>query len=180
MKTLEFIYQENAIHFLVSPTDKNVMVNATEMAKMFNKDVREFLKLEGTKKYINSKLKQLNNDGNSTHYNEEFLVITNKKAGTLMLRPLALKFAAWLDSDFEVWVFDTIDEVVFGNYKKHWEAHAMQETAKAKMEELKRQILIDPTPKSVTQYFEHERDYKDAKIAKGIAIRNQLKLFGSD
>ena len=36
-KTLEFIYQEKQVHFLVNPTDKNVMINATEMANVFGK-----------------------------------------------------------------------------------------------------------------------------------------------
>ena len=35
MNTLQFNYNNNEIHFLVNPTDKNVMINATEMAKVF-------------------------------------------------------------------------------------------------------------------------------------------------
>ena len=43
MKTLEFLYQETQIHFLFNPSDKNVMVNATEMAKIFGKRTKDFL-----------------------------------------------------------------------------------------------------------------------------------------
>lgn len=177
MRAIEFIYQENEIHFLVNPTDQNVMVNATEMAKLFGKDVREFLKLEGTKKYINSKLKSLNNDGNSPQYTERDLIVTNKKAGTLMSRPVALKFAAWLDTDFEVWVFDIIDNIVFGHYKEHWEAHARQEEAKIKMKRLRREIIQNPTKDSVISYFEAERVFNQSKKDKTRAIRTQLRLF---
>ena len=177
MKTIEFIYQETAIHFLINPSDANVMVNATEMAKLFNKDVREFLKLDGTKKFINSKLQKLNNEGDSPHYNEEFLVKTNKKAGTLMLRPLALKFAAWLDTDFEVWVFDTLDNLVYGHYKKHWEAHAVQEEAKITMENLKQKLIKSGGIENALAYFEAERHFTDAKNTKSRAIRNQLRMF---
>lgn len=52
MRTLEFIYQETEIHFLVNPMDKNVMVNATEMAKLFGKETRVFLKSDHAKAFI--------------------------------------------------------------------------------------------------------------------------------
>ena len=48
-KALEFIYQDTQIHFLLG-NEKNVMVNATEMAKAFGKEIDNFLRLESTKK----------------------------------------------------------------------------------------------------------------------------------
>jgi hypothetical protein len=39
-----------------------------------------------------------------------------------MHRILALKFAAWLDPYFEVWVYTTIDKIIFGNYREIKEA----------------------------------------------------------
>ena len=33
-----------------------------------------------------------------------------------MERSVALKFAAWLSPKFEVWVYKTIDEILFGEY----------------------------------------------------------------
>ena len=59
-KTLEFIYQDTQIHFLVNPLDKNVMINATEMAKVFNKDVLDFMKNDSTKNFISEALKTEN------------------------------------------------------------------------------------------------------------------------
>lgn len=176
MKTLNFIYQETEIHFALQ-NEGEVMVNATEMAKLFNQDVRSFLKREGTKKYIKSKLKSLNNEAKTPHYNEDDLFITNKKGGTLMSRSLALKFAAWLDPDFEVWVFDTIDNIIFGHYKEHWEAHKQQEAAKMDMESIKNKLLLKPTPELAEEYFRAEARLKFAKSNKVKAIRNQLNLF---
>lgn len=46
----EMMYKDTLIHFLVNPLDKNVMVNATEMAKLFNKETRVFLKADHAKK----------------------------------------------------------------------------------------------------------------------------------
>jgi|AntRauTorckE5430_2_1112549.scaffolds.fasta_scaffold03334_7 hypothetical protein len=179
MKTLEFIYQETQIHFLVNPTDANVMVNATEMAKLFGKETKDFLRLKSTKKYLNRLLEKLNIVADVPRYNEIDLVYSNNKAGTFMDEMVALKFAAWLDVDFEIWVYSCIQDILFGNYKKHWEAHARQEEAKQKMEIIKVQIIENPTSEMVIEYFERESQFKQAKNAKTKAIQNQLKLFGS-
>jgi hypothetical protein len=111
-KALEFIYQDTQIHFLLG-NEKNVMVNATEMAKAFGKRTSDFLQNQSTKDYIfeveltlksvNSNIKMYENRGQS---------------GMFFERRLAIKFATWLDVKFEVWVFDTIDELIFGNAKK--------------------------------------------------------------
>ena len=171
MKTLEFIYQETEIHFLVNPMDKNVMVNATEMAKIYNKETKVFLKTGHAKAFI----EVANRAPNGAR------IIENRgRNGIYFDRRLALKFAAWLSPEFEYWVYSTIDEIVFGNYKKHWESHAKQEAARLAMEELKTEILQSPTPENVAEYFRYERDYKEAKNAKTKAIRNQLKIFGDD
>lgn len=42
MKTLEFIYQDTQIHFAINPLDKDVMINATEMANAYNKRLDVF------------------------------------------------------------------------------------------------------------------------------------------
>ena len=57
---------------------------------------------------------------------------------------LALKFAAWLDVDFELWVYDTIDEIMFGEYRIH-EA-ALQQTLKAEKEIEKLQVKLAENP----------------------------------
>ena len=180
MKTIEFIYEETAIHFLVNPLEKNVMVNATEMAKNFDKRVANFLRLEETKTFIDYQVKKNYIGSDVSRYIEENIYHSNNKAGTFMTRKLALKFAAWLDVSFEDWIFETIDNIIFGNYQKHWEAHAQQEVARVSMEDMKTEILQNPTKESVAAYFKYELEYKSAKNAKTKAIRNQLKLFGNE
>ena len=184
MKTLEFIYQETQIHFLINPLDKNVMINATEMAKPFNKEVDNFLRLSGTKQFI----KELVDSENSKfipsdvrgYLTEKNIIEGRKRGGTLMHRKLALKFAAWLDVKFELWVIDTIDEVLFGNYQKHWESHAMQEQAKLEMKRLKVEMLTNPSVETNKAYFDALDRRNSAQNAKTKAIRNQLKLFSKD
>jgi len=186
MKTLEFFYEETEIHFLVNPLDKNVMVNATEMAKIFKKETRVFLKTEHAKAFIKVAEKELNQAPNGAQLNDKRapygaqIIEDRGRNGIYFDRCLALKFAAWLSPEFEFWIYHTIDNIVFGNYKKHWDAHARQESARVAMENLKVEIMHSPTKESVQAYFEQETAYRAAKNAKSTAIRNQLKLFGND
>lgn len=176
-KTLEFIYQDIQIHFLVNPNDNNVMINATEMAKAFNRRLDYFLKADHTQNFIKELEKYYASfPPNGVNEKPEILK-TNTNLGTYMCEPLALKFAAWLEPKFELWIYQHIQEVIFGNYKKHWEAHARQEFAKINMEKIKKEILLNPTPEKVALYFENERAFNSAKNDKAKAIQNQYKLF---
>ena len=59
MEVVHFIYNNQAIDFF--PTGKNnVMVNATQMAKVFGKFVEPFMRNEDTKKFISECLKSDN------------------------------------------------------------------------------------------------------------------------
>lgn len=174
MKTLEFLYQSAQIHFLVNPGNDNVMINATEMAKVFGKRLDRFTRSEHAKSFINVLEKNANLTPNGVR------IIQNRgRNGVYFHRILALKFAAWLDPEFELWVFSKIEEITFGNYKKHWDAHAAQEAAKVKMAELKQALITEPDKEKVVSYFEAENEYNQAKKDKTNAIRNQYKLFES-
>jgi len=174
MKTLEFIYQETEIHFLVNPHNKNVMVNATEMAQLFNRKTEKFLRTDTTKEFI--KVLERHPKGVRS---EEKITDNRGHMGIYFSRILALKFAAWLNPEFEVWIFSTMDEIIFGNYKKHWDAHAQQEAARVLMEKLKEELLDHGSPELAKEYFNAERLFSIAKNDKSNAIRNQIKLFNS-
>lgn len=116
MEVLNFVYNDQPIEFKPNGED-NVMVNATQMAKVFGKDVRDFTILQSTKNFISACLKTENSRFISVK-NEEGLITSTQKTGTFMHRILALKFAAWLDPDFEVWVFYTIDEILNHYYRE--------------------------------------------------------------
>jgi len=188
MKTLEFIYQETQIHFLINPTDENVMVNATEMAKLFNKEVRSFLRLEGTKLFVKALIekentKQYNIEDvifDRTHLHgqkqEKDIFYTTNKA-TFMHKKLALKFAAWLDVRFEIWVFDIIDSIINGNAKDFNQAVYNEKNAKNAVASLKLKLISDPTHENVTAFFDNEEKIKAAQGQKNQAVKNQLSLF---
>ena len=68
MKTVKFAFEGSEITFTFD-TENKVMVNATEMAKIFNKYPKDFLILETTKSFITEALRKENspnsNDKNS-------------------------------------------------------------------------------------------------------------------
>lgn len=171
-KTLEFIYQDTQIHFLLNNNDDDVMINATDMANAFGKRVEDYKRLESTKKLI-FELQNIN-FGHADVREQKVIYATNKS--TFMCRILALDFAAWLDIKFKIWIYQTIETVLFGHYKEHWDAHIMQERAKNRMEELRRKLLTNATQEDVQEYFETERTLIKAKNIKQKAIQNQYKL----
>jgi hypothetical protein len=174
-KAVEFLYQDTQIHFLLSQGD-NVMVNATEMAKAFGKRTDVFLKTESVKQFINAVI-QPPNGGQLEIQNQSELISNRGRNGIYFNRMLAIKFAAWLDPVFEVWIYRTTDKILFGNYKIHWDAHIRQEDAKERMEISKKQLLLNANQDDAIAYFKAENDFKTAKSEKQKAISNQYRLF---
>ena len=122
METKICVFEENDITFLLSK-DNGMMINATEMAKVFDKKVENFTRIESTQDFIKSCLKFSSLEENKTLKSvfsdiksEEDLIISRQKSGTFMHRILALKFAAWLNPDFEVWIYTTIEKLLFGKH----------------------------------------------------------------
>jgi hypothetical protein len=91
---------ENRITFNLEK-DRCMMVNATEMANIFGKDVPDFTANEGTKNFINACLRRaqwerkMNEESDSKNRNSGFLNIktaedlytSKQKAGTWNLKP---------------------------------------------------------------------------------------------
>lgn len=76
-----FNYESTPIEFDLST--KNVMINATEMAKIFKQDVYQFLRTDTTKAFINECL----NTANLRYLNienEKGLLLSKPKSGTWM------------------------------------------------------------------------------------------------
>jgi hypothetical protein len=133
MKTEVCKFNGNAITFVVR--NESMMVNATEMAKIFGKQVNEFMSNGGTKSFIAECIK----NGNSRFSGiekEDDLVTSRQKTGTWMHRLLALKFAAWLHPEFEVWVYTTIEHLLFGRYIKLEQSHERTLAMQREMKEL--------------------------------------------
>ena len=77
MKTRIYVFEENNITFTLDK-DNKVMVNATEMANIFNKYPKDFLVLESTKAFVSEALKKENSPFLNIE-KEEDLVTSNEK-----------------------------------------------------------------------------------------------------
>ncbi|WP_088656237.1 phage antirepressor KilAC domain-containing protein [Geofilum rhodophaeum] len=98
-----FNYQGNNITFL---SDKDLMVNATEMLRSFpSKRMSDFTNSQSTHAFCEALYRKTG---------IPVLEVTHggRSAGTWMHQKLALKFAAWLSPDFELWVYDRIEELL--------------------------------------------------------------------
>ena len=87
------------------------MVNATEMAKAFNKRLDNFTRLKQTKEFI----KVLESVPSDVREREIIKVIKGgvpELQGTWYCDTLALKLAAWLEPRFEVWIYTKIKELL--------------------------------------------------------------------
>lgn len=178
MEIVKFIYNEKEIEFEPSGTD-NVMVNATQMAKVFGKEVFQFTRIDDTKRFIDACQKP-QNCGLLGIEKEEDLIVSKQKSGTWMHRVLSLKFAAWLDPDFEVWVFTTIDKIILGHYREMKEATIEKLRAQDELSR-KKQLLIEKNP-DLAEIFALELKISDAdrrriKAMKASVAQLKLDLF---
>lgn len=101
-------YKGSQISFI---SGENVMVNATQMAKPFNKVPKDWLRTKQTQEFIStlSAVRQICptqlvevRQGNSTSYEQ----------GTWMHEDVALEFARWLSPAFAIWCNDRIKELL--------------------------------------------------------------------
>ena len=145
------------------------MINATDMAKVFNKLTADFLRIESTQNYLKAFLDY----GISHNLKEADIYFSKKGVGTFMNRPLALKFAAWLDPYFEVWVYKTIDKLLFDNYKLHNNKTILMQQKMNDLENLKKSIIANQNPEAL-KLLELHHDIKTLNRQKNTAIRNQV------
>jgi hypothetical protein len=169
MKTEICIFEGNQVSFYFG-RENDVMVNATEMAKIFGKEVAFFMRNDDTKRFIEACLKTANSQFLGIK-SEEDLILSRQKSGTLMHRVLALKFAAWLDSDFEVWVYSTIENLLFGRHIKREQSFERTIALQKEREEL--QEKHDKTGEDFERYIQVQRELK-----REVALRKSLTTEG--
>lgn len=174
-KAVEFIYQDTKIHFLMGGNE-NVMINATEMAKVFGKRIDHFLRSDHAKAFI-SVLEFTPYGGNSSGLKREELVQSKGHMGTYMHQILALKFAAWLDPSFEVWVYSTIQDLLFGHYKELDQKLKERAARKKRIEQLQAK-LSDNT--DFLQLRALELEERQAAYGVSKKLKGQLDIFMQD
>lgn len=97
----------------------DLMVNATEMAKPFNRRIDFFLKSQSTKALIAALIEDRKRESNYLQMevieNQILVQKRGQHGGTYMCEDLALAFAMWLSPDFHVWILKSVREIIFGN-----------------------------------------------------------------
>ena len=90
------------------------MVNATEIAKAFGKRVSNFTRLNQTKDFIKVLESRYSDVSNGNKYKASRRIQGGipELQGTWFDEKLALKFAAWLNAEFELWVWERIYELL--------------------------------------------------------------------
>lgn len=180
METKICIFKENPITFVL---DKNngMMINATEMAKPFGRKVEAFMRNEGTIAFVNESLKS----ENSRFLNvacETDLIDSRQKSGTWMHRVLAIKFAAWLNPAFEIWVYSTIERILFGRHAQREES--LERSLKLQNESKLLKNKVCKTGEDFTRYLELERQLKYEKSFRksltAAAVTEMRSLFEED
>lgn len=101
---INFNYKGSQISF---NRGENVMVNATQMAKPFDKSPKDFLKTDQTKRFILalSEVKKILSS-------DLVRVVYGDNGGTWMHEDVALEFARWLSPAFAIWCNDRIKELM--------------------------------------------------------------------
>lgn len=151
------------IDFDVFLREKNAMVNATQMGKIFGKLPKDFLKNDDTKNFILECLKKENSPFLGVK-NEADLVDSKQKSGTWMHRVLALKFAAWLNPAFDLWVFLTIEELIFGSSIRRTESFKRTLMIEFEMQQIRSQE--NPTGDDFKRYLSLEDELKSEKASR--------------
>lgn len=171
MEILNFVYNDQEIQFKPIGSD-NVMVNATQMAKIFGKKVRDFMILDSTKTFIEECLKSENSRFIFAE-KEEDLVTSVQKSGTFMHRILALKFAAWLDPKFELWTYYTIDQIL-NHYYRELRNATIENMRIENLKSEKREEFLRKYP-DFYEYVELEEAYKSSAARKAAISRSMSK-----
>lgn len=112
-----FSYNGNDILF---DTKDDVMVNATQLAKIYGKRPAEYLRLPDTIKLINAitrkygiaenQLVITSKGGNVSDMGKSHIV--DNQQGTWMHRLIVVDFCQWLDIDLKLWCTEKLDELM--------------------------------------------------------------------
>ncbi len=113
MKIISREYNKLTIDFSFF-NDDNLYINATKVAKEFNKLPADWLKTKETKAYLEA-FSRYDLYHNGIH-NGDFIVVRQggipQEQGTWIHRKLIIAFARWLSPDFAVWCDMTIEQLL--------------------------------------------------------------------
>lgn len=112
--------------------NQNGFLNATAVAKHFQKRPETYLKTEQTQQYVAALAEHLSNTLKSVIDENQLVIVkggSSKNGGGTWLHPkLAIHFARWLDPRFAVWCDEQIEQILSGSLKLDSQTSADQRT----------------------------------------------------
>lgn len=137
MNDLSRIFTFNGNNVTFKNQDGSVMVNATEMAKSFNKLPGDWIRQKSTEEFLEtlssdkgipiSALIQVVKGGND-----------KSSQGTWLHEDAAIEFARWLSPMFAIWCNDRIKEIIqYGKIEQDIEPGSYREYINTKMDVVK-------------------------------------------
>ena len=113
-KPIAFSYEGKAIDF--NDREGKVMVNATQMGKLFKKKPGDWLRLQSTNDFLNALKDSQNADVRSGLFEESPKLVDTvnggNNRGTWMQEDVALEFSRWLSPAFAIWTNKHIKELL--------------------------------------------------------------------
>jgi hypothetical protein len=194
MRTKEFIYNQKVVEFLIAD---DVMVNATEMGKIFNQKPAMFLRLESTKKWIswleNNAIRQNrvadsapldkgNDDliGEIRHRSADLVPILivgrggGDTASTWMHRLLAIDFAMWLDLSFKGWIIQHIDGLLFDYSLGKLSINVERKKLKNRLTQVFRDNANDPKITEIEKILNRQQKLKGDEFNLNIQFKRKF------
>lgn len=192
MHTLIYDYKNKQIEFLLSG---DMMINATEMAAVYEKRVSKFLENKETKEFIDKLKKTAIGENKGAEFGpflSQFeglspekvvkspngvpilVTIPGREGATWMHRWLAIDFAMWLDMDFKIWLIEKIDYLLINFSNKQRELlNKKQELIKAK------DLIIEKNKENpdIIRLNEINEELKGISNKLGVTTKNQYSIW---
>lgn len=116
-----FSYKGSNVTF---SNENGMWVNATEMAKPFDKFPYDWLRLQSSKDFLSAlvSIRGFNYEDRDINYEEssQFIkTIEGRNGGTWFHEDVAIEFARWLSPAFAIWCNDRIKEMFTGTMVKY-------------------------------------------------------------
>jgi hypothetical protein len=178
MNIISKIYNETEVLFSQN-IDENLYINATKIAKKFNKKPETFLKTKSVKDYIVA-LK-------SATGIQEIVIVRQggvpEEQGTWIHKKLIVSFARWLDVKFAVWCDFTIEEILkTGSYslqkeeKSEYDFEEIQKVVKIGTELLSDLKSLNPVEQIKLDTFVKQKMGESLLEDFGISFENSYFL----
>ncbi|EJF07233.1 KilA-N domain-containing protein [Thiovulum sp. ES] len=174
MQIISKNYEEIEVIF---ENSSSLYINATQIAKYFNKLPADWLRLKDTKSYM----KAINRYGNSHNENPNDKLVVVKQGGnaqeqgTWIHKKLIIAFARWLDPHFAVWCDEVIEEILqTGSYSLQNEVLEIESFSLSEM------LSETETALKIVDLVEKEKPFRLLILERILKEKSPTKLLEID